>query len=205
MQICIPSVTHARLVALAVPLLLAAGIPSRAFATPIVIYDEAVDGDLSGRFGTTLSLNPGTNVINGTVTFTNNQSVPLDVDSFVFASADSVESMTLAIALLPVGSGVFDNVSLGLFDSSLMSPSIEDRVAIPSTGANLFSGFLPLPPGVGGFAFTQLGGGVDPGEFRTAAYSVSITVVPVPEPGTMTLIGLGLVLLRLQRLRQKSG
>lgn len=117
MQICIPSVTHARLVALAVPLLLAAGIPSRAFATPIVIYDEAVDGDLSGRFGTTLSLNPGTNAINGTVTFTNNQSVPVDFDSFVFASADLVESMTLAIALLPVGSGVFDNVSLGLFDS----------------------------------------------------------------------------------------
>ena len=91
--------------ALAAPLLLAIGIPPQAFATPFVIYDEAVDGDLPVALGAPLPFRIGTNVILGTVTFSNNDLIPSDFDTFAFVSPSLLRSVTLDIALLPVGSG----------------------------------------------------------------------------------------------------
>lgn len=196
MQTCNHAIKLARLAALAAPLLLAIGIPPQAFATPFVIYDEAVDGDLPVALGAPLPFRIGTNVILGTVTFSNNDLIPSDFDTFAFVSSSLLRSVTLDIALLPVGSGIFSKVDASLFYSSL-SFTLQALVAVPSAGASLFGSFFPLPPGVGGFSFNGLTGSLWPGEYRTAAYALSFQVVP--EPASVTLIGVGLVLFSLAR------
>lgn len=145
----------------------------------LITYDEAVDGDLpqSSSDSPVFVLGVGTNTFIGETTFSNNESVDTDFDSFAFSipAGTSLESISLNISLLPVGSGIFSNTTYSLQDSLFNGISFES-VTIPSTDLSLFNADLPLNPGQFAIQQTGLSGALGPGEFRTAAYTFSLEV-----------------------------
>ena len=145
----------------------------------VIIYDEAIDGDLpqSASDSPVFALGVGKNTFTGETTFSNNESIDSDFDSFAFSipAGTSLESISINISLLPVGSGIFSNTGYSLQDS-LFNDISSESITIPSADLSLFNTDLPLDTGQ--FAINQnfLSGSLAPGEFRTAAYTFSLEV-----------------------------
>lgn len=163
-------------------------ITGHAYAIPIS-YDESVNGDLNGSQN--LALGVGLNTVMGTITFSNNIFIATDFDIFDFSVAvgSSLTTITIDIALLPVGSGVFSSSGWRLNEWEY-----SEGVAIPSTGLSLFTAALPLSSGNFNIANYSLAGSLpaDTG-WRTAAYTMSLDVTAVPEPSILALMSVGLI------------
>ena len=166
-------------------------VPGEALA---FVYDEAIDGDLPSSGGSPFDLDLGINTVTGEITFSGNNVGPSDFDAFRFnvPVGSLLDSISIDIDLLDVGSGVFSNAGW-----ILSSGGPTEFVTIPSTGENLFESQLPLSSGEYAVANTSLSGALAINEFRTAAYTFSLNVVsesvpePVPEPAS--LLGLAAI------------
>lgn len=180
-------------------------------ATAVISYNEASNGDLPQRpnHSPVFDLDIGTNTFAGEITFSNNNFVPSDFDSFAFniPASTRLESILLNISLLSVGSGIFSITEYALQNSSF-NLIVSELIPIPSANLNLFTSNLPLGSGQFALQNSLIGGGLAVGEFRTAAYTFSLNVVsatPVPEPsfmlGTLTssLLAGSLLLKRKQK------
>ncbi len=171
--------------------------PARA---AVINYSETINGDLP-VFATDspiFNLDVGTNTFTGETTFSNNSIFGSDFDSFSFniLTGTRLESILIDISLLSVGSGIFSTVNYELQNSSFNLIESE-FISIPSANISLFASNLPLGSGQFALQNAGLGGALEPGDFRTAAYTISLNVVkavptPVPEPTfVFSLLALG--------------
>jgi hypothetical protein len=163
----------------------------------VITYDEAVDGDLlpsPSASSPVFALGIGTNTFSGEITFAFTLPDVGDDDSFVFSVPGGAQliSISLDIALLPRGAGIFNQAIFALQDDTFQDLSFES-VFIPSNDVSMFVANLPLGSGQYAIDDPGKGGGVAFGQFRTAAYTFSLEIAQaIPEPSGIILFGTGL-------------
>jgi len=147
-------------------------------------FNEMTDGDLPtfSQDSAPFTLNYGVNTFSGEVTFSFNEGIPTDFDSFAFIvpTGNTLDSITVDISLIPGGSGIFNRTVY-----SIDQNFFQQEIPIPSMDLSLFTSLIPLENGL--FALENLGlvGELTEGQFQTAAYTFSLNVVEpesIPEP-----------------------
>lgn len=207
MQISIPTISQFKQIALrTLALTLLVGIATNA-ASGQVVFDDAVDGNASsiGSSPTTLGLNFGSNIVNGTVTSPSNirnfynftigagqqlSAINLDAINVTDESGDvSLDPGFYALIAGSTGTNPADgfaNLGGALYDPSSAGINLLD--AIGSGGISGGTGFETIGPGDFTFVIQQTGPEV-------SNFSLDFQVVnAVPEPSSAVLLaGLGVV------------
>lgn len=186
------------------------------WAAAATIYDEAVDGDLSGSGLTpnSLSVSDGSNQIFGTtgrdaVTGVDRDYFTITVPlGYQFVSLIELPGTTVVggISFLGIQTGSQVTVATnapdatGLLGWSHYGPTgvpldILPSVGIPVAGS---TGFTP-PLGAGAYAFWIQDTGAG-----SSSYGFDIVIAPVPEPGAAAGVLLGLIALGVARARRSG-
>jgi hypothetical protein len=188
----------------------------------LLLYDEAVSGDLTPFAAITpdvsqpltlLSLQNGTNIVKGTMTFRNDTSLTFDIDAFAFSIPNGSQivdikfdafktSGSATTFLMAFSRGVaFNNLQS---DNPLLPPVLGIvRTQIPSEGSSTFTSSV-LPLGAGNYNLSFNSGLLEgSATFPTLPqnqfnWTAKLEVTAVPEPSSVllimpifTLIGLG--------------
>jgi len=164
-------------------------VASQVMAIPIA-YDESIDGDLVIG-ASLLNLGTGANMVQGTITWSNNPGVATDFDAFDFtvASGSALTSIFLNMSLQSVGSGTWSNVGWVL---NTGTGAVGQNTGFPTISQSLFDSAMPLNTGLFDMGITTFSGALASGDFRVADYTLTLNVTSVPEPASLALLGLGL-------------
>lgn len=140
--------------------------------------------DFGNTYAAATSLPPGTDVVNGTLTW------PGDMDDFVRFSGLVGTSYTLTETN---ASGLFSQLSV--FSSSNGVTPIGGPVGVGSSGSNSVSGAIPGD----GVLIVDVHNGEGSG-----GYSLNLQTSGVPEPSTLGGVGIALAASLAMRRRQKK-
>lgn len=201
------------------------GIVTIAFLSQIgnaapIIYEEAINGDLSDQTTTTFNFDVGINTITGSIhnltlydTNGNFLGYDSDWDAFLFSIPENtvVPSVNVLTSFLnSTGNTSFVNIQWVLtsslsstrIDQSLITPAIG---FLPPSGGTLWGDLLPLTADVipfsngASYSVTTPGasgwGQINPNQSSggEVSYTLSFTVAPVPEPTSIILFGSSLM------------